>query len=108
MSDPVKAIVRRLHHNCRPFAELTLDHGESEEWNSLLFDGGRHRLKLCLRGSGREEVVDALPVWIADEGFTIPGHLIADIRLVAVNHGDDHTELRLEALTIADHHAVSV
>lgn len=108
MSDPVKAIVRRLHHNCRPFAELTLDQGRSEQWNSLLFDGGRHRLDLCLRGSGREEVLDALPVWIADEGFTIPGHLIADIRLVSIDHRNDHTGLCLEALTIADDQAVSV
>lgn len=108
MSDPVKAIARRLHHCCRPFAELVLDHGESEDWRSLLFDGGRHCLDLRLRGDGLEQALDALPAWIAAADFTIAGHLIADIRLVSVERRDDEALVRLEALTIADDVAVSV
>jgi hypothetical protein len=108
MSDPVKAITRHLHTVCKPFAELLLDHGESEDWHSLLFDGGRHRLDLRLRGKDVDAALDALPGWVAAPDFTINGHLIADIKLVSIDRRDDEAIAHLEALTIADHLAVSV
>ena len=108
MSDPVKAIARRLRHCCAPFAELLLDHGESEDWPSLLFDGGRHRIDLRLRGDGVDRAIDALPLWIAAPDFTIAGHLIVEIKLVSVERRDAEALLRLEVLTVADSLAVSV
>lgn len=108
MSDPVRTIARRLQDSCKPFAELLLDHSESEDWHSLLFDGGRHRLDLRLRGQDVDGALDALPGWIAAPDFTINGHLIADIRLVSIDRRDDEATVRLEALTIADGLAVSV
>lgn len=108
MSDPAKAIARRLHHCCQPFAELLLDRSESEDWHSLLFDGGRHRLDLRMRGVAVERALDALPAWIAAPDFTIAGHLIADLKLISVERRGDEAALRLEALTVADSLAVSV
>nr|WP_047167994.1 hypothetical protein [Sphingomonas sp. Y57] len=108
MSDPVKAIARHLRHCCAPFAELVVDRADSEDWHSLLFDGGRHHLDVRLRGDDVAMALDALPAWIAAADFTIAGHLIADITLVSVERRDKEALLRLEALTLADSLAVSV
>jgi hypothetical protein len=108
MSDPVKAIVRRLRRRCADWAEIELDHGTTEAWNSLLFDGGRHRIDLRLRGAAVATALDALPAELDAADFTIPGHLIAELRLVHQEHGDGEATVQLEALTIAADRAISV
>lgn len=107
MSDPVKAIARRLNRMCSPFAQLILDRSRSEDWQSLLFDGGRHHLDLTLVGNDLDDILGALPAWVAADDFTISGHLIADIKLIIVDRQEQHATLALEALTIADRQGVS-
>ncbi|MES2494783.1 MAG: hypothetical protein V4618_01595 [Pseudomonadota bacterium] len=107
MSDPVKAIARRLNRMCNPIAHLVLDQSRSEDWHSLLFDGGRHHLDLRLVGEDLDDILRALPSWIAADDFIIAGHLIADMKLSMLGRQAGQASLSLEALTIADRQSVN-
>jgi len=77
---------------------------EQVDWASVTFTGARHRLQVTLDGEGAvgaaADFLDKLP----DLDLPIPGHIVADIALVAEQRGDDgrHATLDLEALTIED------
>lgn len=107
MSDPIKAISRHLHQRCAPWAEMIVDRSDSEDWHSLLFDGGRHQFALRLIGDDLEPGLKALPGWIEAADFSIAGHLIADLKLVALDRQAGQALLALEALTIADQPGLS-
>lgn len=100
MSDPVKAIANRIRHRCASLAETHLNHAESEGWQSLLFDGGRHRIDLRVSGARLDEALDALRAEVEVADFTIPGHLVADIQLANIRRNAGEALVRLEALTI--------
>jgi hypothetical protein len=55
-------------------------------WASVTFTGSRHHVTLGFVGAAAiaagEELIDALP----DHEFTVPGHLVADAAIVAVEH----------------------
>lgn len=101
MSDPVRIIARRLGRCCAPLAIATLDDRRSEPWQSLLFDGGRHSFALRLDGAGLDDAVAAIRDEIAAD-FAVPGHVVADIRVVGVDRDDRQTVVSFEALTIED------
>lgn len=76
----------------------------SEAWNSLTFDGERHRISLRVPGPGAEAVLYRLLDGLADHEFAIPGHVVADIACNgdALFADDGSAVLELEALTVAD------
>lgn len=76
----------------------------SEAWNSLTFDGERHRISLRVPGPQATAVLDRLLDGLADHEFAIPGQIVADIacRGDARFAGDGSAFLELEALTVAD------
>lgn len=69
MTDPVKAIARRIGHRCRRFAVTEIRSERSTPWRSLLFDGGRHHIELSLRGDGVDAALTALEDEIAAAGL---------------------------------------
>lgn len=77
---------------------------EQTDWASVTFTGARHRLRVALDGEGAvgaaADFLDKLP----DLDLPIPGHIVADIALVAEERGDNgrYAVLELEALTIED------
>jgi len=102
MSDPVKAIALRLRHCCGEHAELTVERRESTEWQALLFDGARHRLTMRLCGRAPAAAVQALRSEIAHDDFPIPGHVVVDLRISALEPCSDGQRIEIEAVTIAD------
>ncbi len=74
------------------------------EWASVTFAGARHRLRVTLQGAGAvgaaADFLQALP----ELEFDLPGHIVADVALVAEERWDGgaHAMLELEALTIED------
>lgn len=101
MSDPVRIMAGRLRRRCAPLAATSLGESRSEPWQSLLFDGGRHRFALCLDGPALDAAVDAIRDEIGGE-FKIPGHIIAEIRVTGVDRHERRAKISLEALTITD------
>jgi len=100
MSDPVKAIAGRLRPRCDRFATLHVDRAESHAWRSLLFDGARHDIRLRLAGPAVMTAMDALRAALDDPDFTIAGHIVAEMRVGAVERDGEDAILTLDALTI--------
>lgn len=100
MADPVKAIANRLRRRCGGLAKLSLEAGESEAWRSLLFDGGRHHFALSFDGERIDEAISAICEEIDSSDFSIPGHLVAELKVAAIERHASHALIRLDAMTI--------
>lgn len=100
MSDPVKAITRHIRQRCGGLADLSLERADSDPWQSLLFDGGRHHIALRLEGDYIEEAICALRDEVSAPDFAIPGHLVAEISVAAIERSPGQALVKLDALTI--------
>jgi hypothetical protein len=59
---------------------------DEKSWASITFAGTRHRLELAFEG---EEAIAAGELFIAflpEHEFTLPGQLVADAAIIAVDH----------------------
>jgi len=93
-------------------ALLALGRGKGElvrhseqPWASVTFSGSRHRVRLAFTGAAAvaagEELIDALP----DHEFAIPGQLVADAAVTAVEHTalpEPRLEIEAELLLLED------
>ncbi|WP_340314089.1 hypothetical protein [Rhizorhabdus argentea] len=102
MSDPVKAITSRIDRRCGALATTVLGRSESDPWQSLTFDGGRHQIELRFSGLRIDDALDALREEIGGPDFAIPGHMIAEIRISGIERSDGEALVRLDAMTIAN------
>ena len=100
MSDPVKTITNRIKRRCDALAPIVLRHQSSDRWQSVLFDGGHHRIELIMRGARIGEALAALQDEIDIADFPIPGHLLAEIRVSGIDRGEDEALVTLSAMTI--------
>lgn len=100
MSDPVKAITRHIRERCGGLADLSVERGDSDHWQSLLFDGGLHHIALRLDGDHIEEAISVLRREIDTPDFAIPGHLLADLSITAIDRNPSYAVIKIEALTI--------
>ena len=75
-----------------------------KNWASITFAGSRHTLELTFAGaeavSAGETFIAALP----DHEFAIPGHLVAEANVVAVDHRLDppHMTVTCEVLMLEE------
>lgn len=75
-----------------------------EDWASITFSGARHRLRVTLDGPGAVGAAADFLERLPELDFPIPGHIVADVTLLAEErrHGGAYASLELEALTIED------
>lgn len=105
MSPAAGALLRALIGRARVERDrILLTEVHSIDWQSLTFTGERHHLHLRVTGPDSAEVVARMCDGLEDAEFSIPGLLVADIRLAGTpqSAADGSTELRIEALTLAD------
>ena len=62
-----------------------LSHRE-QSWASITFAGARHRLELAFEGAEAVEAGELLIALLPEHEFTIPGQLVADAEVTAVDH----------------------
>ena len=73
------------------------------DWQSLTFTGERHEIGLRLLGPDAAGALARLRDGLADAEWALPGHVVADIVIVATSPVDDPSiEVTLEALTLSD------
>lgn len=60
-------------------------HTESS-WASITFAGTRHRVELQFEGTDAVEAGECLIAFLPEHEFAIPGQLVADAAVVAVDH----------------------
>jgi hypothetical protein len=82
---------------------ILLSDAHSTDWQSLTFNGQRHRLELRVTGWDSREIVARMRDGLEDAEFSIAGLFVADIAVVGTPQRgpDGATELTIEALTIA-------
>lgn len=83
----------------------TLIEHRQRAWASVTFSGTRHELAFAFEGAeavgAGETLIDRAP----DHEFAIPGHLVADVAVVEVEHAmlpEPRMTVRLEVLTLED------
>ncbi len=55
-------------------------------WASITFSGTRHRVSLCFDGAEAVASGEAFVAALPDHEFAIPGQIVADAGIVAVDH----------------------
>jgi hypothetical protein len=60
-------------------------HSESS-WASITFAGTRHRIKLAFEGAEAIEAGECFIAYLPEHEFGIPGQLVADAAVVAIDH----------------------
>jgi hypothetical protein len=76
----------------------------SIDWQSLTFTGERHHFEIGIGGADSAAIAHRFCDGLEEAEFSIPGLLVADIRLIGSpkRKADGGTELMIEALTISD------
>jgi len=79
-------------------APITIASHAAREWRSATFNGQRH----VVEASGTRG--DALDAWLsalADADLSVPGHMVAELRIGARDHAGANARFRLEGVTVA-------
>jgi hypothetical protein len=104
MSRAAAALLRALIARSRVDSDrILLSEADSTDWQSLTFTGEQHRLLLHLVGADAETACLRLTDSLEDAEFSLPGHIVADIRAERrPATGDGSIIVAVEALTIAE------
>jgi hypothetical protein len=79
-----------------------LSHSE-KSWASVTFAGTRHRLALAFAGTDAVEAAESFIAFLPEHEFAIPGQLVADAAVTAVDHRigpDPRMEVQVELLLL--------
>ena len=104
-ADFLSRAIRAIGVNFVNFAgSVTANPLSSEDWASVTFKGARHRIQVMLEGRGAVGAAADFLALLPEYEFSIPGHIVADIALLAEarRDGGDYASLELEALTIEE------
>lgn len=84
-------------------AATIASHSE-KSWASITFAGARHRIELLFDGAAAVEAGEQLIACLPDHEFTIPGQLVAEATVIAVDHRLDAAQMRVtcEVLLLED------
>ncbi|WP_249276606.1 hypothetical protein [Sphingomonas baiyangensis] len=95
------ALLQRALQGSADAAGLILAIGEatSIDWASATFTGARHLLRVTLPD---EPASHAWLAGLADAELFMPGHLLADCAVVAVEHAAGTLAARIEALSVEE------
>ena len=69
-------------------------HSESS-WASITFAGTRHRVEMAFEGAEAVEAGECFIAFLPEHEFAIPGQLVADAAVVAVDHTLDPPLLKV-------------
>lgn len=80
------------------------DHGE-RNWASITFAGTRHQVTLVFTGAEAIEVGEKFIAFLPEHDFAIPGQLVADATVSAVDHQmlpEERMVVQVEVLMLDD------
>ena len=104
MSPAASGLLRSLAARCgAPREQILLTEVRSTDWQSLTFDGQRHRIGLRIIGAHSQTIAARMIDRIGDVEFVIPGVVVADVHVARApgRERDGSTSLVIEALTLA-------
>jgi len=68
---------------------------EEKYWASVTFAGARHRLELLFEGAEAVEAGELFIAFLPEHEFAIPGQLVADAAVTAVDHRLDPPRMQV-------------
>ncbi|WP_241557257.1 hypothetical protein [Croceibacterium ferulae] len=80
------------------------DHGE-RSWASITFAGTRHQVTLVFTGAAAIEASEKFIAFLPEHDFAIPGQLVADAAVSAVDHQmlpEERMVVQVEVLMLDD------
>lgn len=83
-----RSVAERLREAILQLAQgrATLAAHSEKSWASITFAGARHRIDLVFEGSGPVAAGERFIAFLPEHEFAIPGQLVADAAIVAVDH----------------------
>jgi hypothetical protein len=102
LTDAATALLRAVRVHFIHFAGFVLEEIRSRHWASVTFRGARHELAFRLEGDGAEEMAGRFLSGLNARDFPLPGHLLADVTLLADDRRPGCARIRLEALTVEE------
>jgi hypothetical protein len=105
MSNVAAALLRALIGRARVSRDrILLTDAESIDWQSLIFAGERHQLRLRIPGPDSRALLERICAGLENAEFSIPGVIVADIAVAGTPSFalDGSTSITIEALTVAD------
>lgn len=101
MIDATTALLRALSGTFENF-RMVIEEICSRSWASATFAGARHEITFRIEGDGAGAAADAFLANLSAAEFSLRGHIMADIVLVAVERraAGDAATICLEALTV--------
>lgn len=103
LSPAASALLRALIvRSGAPNDRILLMEAHSTEWQSLTFEGERHRFELRIADPDSQATREQICEGLEDAEFDIPGLIVADIAVaeMAGRSDDGALELTIEALTV--------
>ena len=100
--DATSALLRALRARTGDTAPFAVQELRSRSWASVTFTGARHTIAFRIGGEDAVETADRFLDGLEAAEFTLRGHILADISLIARETCDGGVLLRLEALTVED------
>ena len=104
MSPAASGLLRGLSARCgAPREQVLVTEVRSTDWQSLTFDGQRHRIGIRILGPHSQTLAERMIDRVEDVEFAIPGVIVADVHVAQHPAGerDGSTSLVIEALTLA-------
>jgi hypothetical protein len=94
MADPLTCFVRQVDRLTPGGVRLLK--AQSMPWASATFIGSRHALTLGVPLPEIERLAES----VGEMEFDLPGHLVADVRIVSVTKTEDEGAIAMEILTV--------
>ena len=92
---PGERLLEAIHALAGGKAQL-LSHGETS-WASITFAGTRHKVELEFAGADAVEAGECFIAFLPEHEFSIPGQLVADAAVIAVDHRIEPPLMRVTA-----------
>ena len=101
-NDPL--LTRAFESGDRHIPHTIVENIESDDWASLTFVGQLHRFDFRLtRGIGTIDAIRTrLDALLAAADIAVPGHIVAEIAVVAIEARGGDVVVRIEALTLEE------
>lgn len=102
IGDAHHLLLRALHRRAGGPGGVEIGTATTEGWASATFRGARHKVVLRLTGEGASDRASALSQDVGTIEFSLPGHLVADIAVIARHQMPEGVAIEIEALTVED------
>jgi hypothetical protein len=98
--DGALTFLRGVRAALRALAAFPLEEVRTRTWRSASFRGLRHEFALCFNGPAAGNTADGFLERLEPRQLEVPGHIVAEVKLVSDERRANWARLRIEVLTV--------